>query len=64
MVLIDPQVLKTLPARQLRSGAAEVIKTAVIHDAAFFNYLEQTHAGIAAADMPVLETRYCNLLPD
>ncbi len=42
MVLIDPQVLKTLPARQLQSGTAEVVKSAVIHDAKFFDYLEQT----------------------
>ncbi len=56
MVLIDPHVLKTLPARQLQSGAAEVVKTAVIHDAKFFDYLEHTAAGIAGADMAVLQT--------
>ncbi|MBN2109195.1 MAG: 3-dehydroquinate synthase [Deltaproteobacteria bacterium] len=55
MVLIDPQVLKTLPARQLQSGAAEVVKSAIIHDAKFFDYLEQNTSGIAAASMPVLK---------
>lgn len=55
LVLIDPQVLSTLPARQLQSGAAEVVKSAVIHDAKFFEYLEHATSGIAGADMPVLQ---------
>lgn len=55
MVVIDPQVLKTLPVRQLQSGAAEVVKSAVIHEAKFFCYLEQNTAGIAAGDMQVLK---------
>jgi 3-dehydroquinate synthase len=55
MVLIDPQVLRTLPARQLLSGAAEVVKSAVIHDAEFFEYLEHAASGIAGADMSVLQ---------
>jgi shikimate kinase / 3-dehydroquinate synthase len=55
MVLIDPQVLRTLPPRQLQSGAAEVIKSAVIHDPVFFEYLEHSTSGIAAADMTVLQ---------
>jgi 3-dehydroquinate synthase len=40
-VLIDTQVLETLPNREYRSGLAEVVKYGVILDAEFFNYLEQ-----------------------
>jgi 3-dehydroquinate synthase len=35
-VLIDPQTLHTLPARELRSGLAEVIKYGIIVDRGFF----------------------------
>jgi 3-dehydroquinate synthase len=40
-VLIDPLVLKTLPAREFRAGMAEVIKYGVIWDAELFDKLEQ-----------------------
>jgi 3-dehydroquinate synthase len=40
LVLIDPQVLSTLPAREFRAGMAEVIKYGVIWDAALFSHLE------------------------
>ncbi|HIK15252.1 MAG TPA: 3-dehydroquinate synthase [Leptolyngbyaceae cyanobacterium M33_DOE_097] len=40
LVLIDPQVLKTLPAREFRAGMAEVIKYGVIWDAQLFEALE------------------------
>jgi 3-dehydroquinate synthetase len=36
LVLVDPQLLTTLPPRELRCGLAEVIKHAVIGDAALF----------------------------
>ena len=41
LVLIDTDLLKTLPERQFRSGTAEVIKYGVIADAELFAYLEQ-----------------------
>ncbi|MFE4105244.1 3-dehydroquinate synthase [Almyronema epifaneia] len=40
LVLIDPQVLKTLPAREFRAGMAEVIKYGVIWDVDLFEQLE------------------------
>ncbi len=40
LVLIDPQVLKTLPPREFRAGMAEVIKYGIIWDAELFNQLE------------------------
>lgn len=41
LVLIDPQVLKTLPDREFRAGMAEVIKYGVILDANLFAKLER-----------------------
>jgi 3-dehydroquinate synthase len=41
LVLIDPQVLKTLPTREFRAGMAEVIKYGIIWDANLFEQLEQ-----------------------
>ena len=40
LVLIDPQVLGTLPPREFRAGMAEVIKYGVIWDADLFEQLE------------------------
>jgi 3-dehydroquinate synthase len=43
LVLIDPTVLNTLPAREFRAGMAEVIKYGVIIDAPLFEQLEQAN---------------------
>mgnify|MGYP001031684956 CR=1 FL=1 len=40
LVLIDPQVLETLPVREFRAGVAEVIKYGVIWDEPLFTALE------------------------
>ncbi len=40
LVLIDPQVLETLPVREFRAGIAEVIKYGVIWDLPLFEKLE------------------------
>jgi 3-dehydroquinate synthase len=40
LVLIDPEVLATLPEREFRAGMAEVIKYGVINDAPLFADLE------------------------
>lgn len=39
-VLIDPELLKTLPEAELKSGLAEVVKHAIIADPELFEYLE------------------------
>lgn len=41
LVLIDPQVLNTLPVREFRAGMAEVIKYGVIWDAQLFAQMEK-----------------------
>ncbi|MFW2852344.1 3-dehydroquinate synthase [Sphingomonas sp. TX0543] len=50
MVLIDPDVLDTLPARQLRAGYAEVVKYGLIDDAGFFAWCEANGARLLAGD--------------
>jgi 3-dehydroquinate synthase len=40
VVIADTNTLATLPPRELRAGLAEVIKYGLIHDAAFFDWLE------------------------
>lgn len=40
LVLIDPNVLQTLPTREFRAGMAEVIKYGIIWDADLFSKLE------------------------
>lgn len=40
LVLIDPQVLATLPSRQLAAGFAEVLKYGLIDDPAFFDWCD------------------------
>jgi len=40
-VLIDPEVLKTLPARQIVNGLAEAIKMAATNDQELFEFIER-----------------------
>ncbi len=53
LVLIDPEVLNSLPPRQLSAGFAEVVKYGLIDDVAFFKWCEENlddfFAGNAAA---------------
>ncbi|MFT3975676.1 MAG: 3-dehydroquinate synthase [Sphingomonas bacterium] len=50
MVLIDPDVLDTLPARQVRAGYAEVVKYGLIDDPGFFAWCEANGAKLLAGD--------------
>jgi len=54
-VLIDLDVLRTLPEREYRSGLAEVVKYGVILDAGFFAYLEANIDALNAREYGVLE---------
>ena len=51
MVLIDPQLLDTLPIRELRAGYAEVVKYGLIDDFAFFEWCEANGAALLAGDV-------------
>lgn len=50
LVLIDPDVLDTLPARQTRAGYAEVVKYGLIDDFAFFEWCEAHGDRLLAGD--------------
>jgi 3-dehydroquinate synthase len=54
-VLIDLDVLATLPDREYRAGLAEVVKYGVILDAEFFEYLERHVDGLVARRPEILE---------
>lgn len=49
-VLIDPDVLATLPRRELMAGYAEVVKYGLINDADFFAWCEANGAAVLAGD--------------
>jgi len=55
LVVADTDTLKTLPARELANGLAEVIKSAAIRNKEFFAFLEENIARIKALDEAVLE---------
>jgi 3-dehydroquinate synthase len=54
LVVCDLATLKTLPQRELRSGAAEVIKYGCILDAEFFNWLETNIEALLRRDRNAL----------
>ncbi len=54
MVLADMSTLKTLPARELSAGLAEVIKYALIMDVDFLTWLEHNLPAMMALDLAVL----------
>jgi 3-dehydroquinate synthase len=54
-VIMDLNVLKSLPHEEFLAGMAEVIKYGVIRDGSFFDYLENNRERILALDPDVLE---------
>ncbi len=53
-VVIDTQVLATLPVREYRAGLAEVIKYGLIRDSEFFDWLEARAEALNERDPDVL----------
>ena len=53
-VLCDPQMLRSLPERELTSGFAEIVKHAAIADAALFAHLESRWQAAMALDPEVI----------
>jgi 3-dehydroquinate synthase len=50
LVLADTDTLRTLPARELRAGYAEVAKYGLLGDAPFFDWLERNYKGVFALE--------------
>lgn len=66
-VLIDLEVLDTLPPEEYRSGLAEVVKYGVIYDEEFFAFLEQNTEQIMHKEASTLTTmirRCCEIKAD
>ncbi len=55
LVLIDVEVLPTLPRREFVAGMAEVIKYGIIEDPHLFAFLEQNLAGFLALSSELVE---------
>ncbi|HEY2040999.1 MAG TPA: 3-dehydroquinate synthase [Edaphobacter sp.] len=53
-VLVDIDVLKTLPPAELRAGLQESVKAGVIRDAKLFRYLENNADAVLAGDAKAL----------
>ena len=62
-VLIDVDVLQSLPEREFAPGMAEVVKYGVIQDAEFFAYLERNVDAINARDAGRAHAHRRALLP-
>ena len=55
LVISDVSLIKSLPARELKNGLAEVIKSGVISDAKLFKYLEKNYKRILRGEAGALE---------
>lgn len=53
-VIIDTELLKTLPYKQLLSGLGEIIKYGIIYDYSFFQYIVKEIHNIKALDSDVI----------
>lgn len=66
-VLIDPNTLRTLPAKEFAAGMAEVIKYGIIYDSSFFSWLVNNKVAIAQQSPSVLSSmiaRCCQIKAD
>lgn len=54
-VICDPDLLKTLPEKELLNGCAEIVKHAAIADRELFDYLEENYKDILGLDKEVIE---------
>lgn len=54
-VICDPEMLKTLPDKEIRSGFGEIVKHALIADAEMFTMLEKNYKKALALDSRIIE---------
>jgi 3-dehydroquinate synthase len=64
MVVIDPQVLTTLPPAEFRAGLAEMVKHGIIDSPALFEALEARSRGETDLSTLLLTPRFASLLPE
>lgn len=67
LVLIDCDVLKTLPREEYVSALAEIIKYGIIYDAVFFDWVEKNIVNLADGSPPELQhaiARCCEIKAD
>ncbi|MGH9733277.1 MAG: 3-dehydroquinate synthase [Candidatus Acidiferrales bacterium] len=55
LVVVDPELLRTLPQREYRSGLYEVVKYGIIADKKLFAFLEKHMDGLLGRDAASLE---------
>lgn len=55
LVLIDPEVLSSLPEREYRSGLFEALKTGIIRNPRLFEFMEENRDRILQKDLGTLE---------
>lgn len=55
LVVVDPELLRTLPQREFRSGLYEVVKYAVIADQKLFDFLEEHMDALLRRDAAALD---------
>jgi 3-dehydroquinate synthase len=63
-VYMDLSLLNTLPQGEIQNGLAEVIKSAIIRDRLFFEFLEGHHDSVLSGERDVLEklvSRCCRI---
>jgi 3-dehydroquinate synthase len=63
-VYMDLSLLTTLPQGEIENGLAEVIKSAIIRDRPFFEFLEDHHDAVSSGDRDILEkmvSRCCRI---
>lgn len=53
-VICDPEILKTLPVKELKNGFAEIAKHALIGDRNLFEFMEQNHKRALELDPEVI----------
>ena len=61
-VLIDPDVLLSLPKREYVAGLAEVIKYGLIYDQDFFSWIESNASNLASREIPAVATAITGLV--
>jgi len=55
LVISDTTTLKTLPQKEFANGMAEVIKSAIIRDRSFFNFIRENLAAITKQDGDIID---------